>query len=138
MKLLVTEETWPLREAFTISRGTKTEAQVLLVTIADGKYEGRGECVPYTRYGETIESVRSQLINVSQVIEEGLGRQELDTLLPAGAARNALDCAFWDLEAKRQHKTIWELIDTTQPRAMPTTYTIALDTPERMAQKAAA
>jgi L-alanine-DL-glutamate epimerase-like enolase superfamily enzyme len=101
------EEVWPLKQTFRISRGSRTEAQVVVVTVSDGVHTGRGECVPIARYDQSTESVLAQLELAKA--EENLGRQTLQQLLPAGAARNALDCALWDLEAKIAGKRVWEL-----------------------------
>src|SRR3989344_5901955 len=137
MELSCVAESWPIRGKFAISRGSKTEAKVIVATIRDGAHQGRGECVPYSRYGETIESVQKQIATAKSAIESGLVRDDLQNLLPAGAARNALDCALWDLEAKLSGKTIWELVGIQTPQPKPTAYTISLDTPERMAASAA-
>src|SRR3989344_2360971 len=138
MELSLKVESWPIRGTFSISRGAKTEAQVIVATIRDGREEGRGECLPYKRYGETVESVQEQIVSVRSAIEGGVDRGELQKLLPAGAARNALDCALGDLEAKRQGKTIWELVGITEPNSVSTCFTISLDTPEKMAKAAQA
>ncbi|MBI2612485.1 dipeptide epimerase [Candidatus Kaiserbacteria bacterium] len=136
MELSFSVETWPVRAGFAISRGAVKEAQVVVATIRDATYQGRGECVPYQRYGDTVGSVQSQISSVRVAIEAGAGRDELQKLLPAGAARNALDCALWDLEAKQKSKTIWELVGIKNPRPMPTCFTISLDAPEAMAEQA--
>lgn len=136
MKLSVKAESWPIRGTFAISRGAKTEAEVIVATIRDGMHQGRGECVPYKRYGETVGSVQSQIVSVKRAVEIGISREELQKLLPSGAARNALDCALWDLEAKQKNKTIWELVGIENPRPMPTMFTVGLDVPETMAGNA--
>src|SRR5688572_11273581 len=100
-KLSVAIEKFPIAGKFTIARGAKTEAVVVCVTLLDGSVRGRGECVPYTRYGETVEGVAALIESIKLKVEAGLTRSDLQAALPAGAARNALDCAFWDLEAKR-------------------------------------
>ena len=97
MKLTVTADTFRLAEVFTISRGSRTEAKVLTVRIGDGAHQGWGECVPYARYGETLASVSAEI----EALPLPLDRAGLQRALPAGAARNAVDCALWDLEAKR-------------------------------------
>lgn len=135
IKLTTNVETWPIRGTFQIARGAKTEAEVIVVTIHDGAHVGRGECVPYARYDETLKSVQAQIDLVKSTIERGIGRDELQKLLPAGAARNAIDCALWDLETKKSGKSIWELIGIS-PKPMLTAFTISLDTPEKMAEKA--
>ncbi len=101
------EEIWPLKEVFRISRGSRTEAQVVFVTVSDGEHTGRGECVPIKRYGQSVQSVIAQIDSIRR--ENNLDRQRLQKLLPACAARNGLDCALWDLEAKRSGKRVWEL-----------------------------
>src|SRR6266568_4565737 len=101
------EEMWPLRQPFRISRGSRTEAQIVVLTVSDGKYIGRGEGVPLARYNQSIASILAQIESIQG--DKNLNRQSLQDLLPAGAARNALDCAFWDLEAKISGKRAWEL-----------------------------
>lgn len=130
------EEIWPLKEVFRISRGSRTEAQVVVVTVSDGEHVGRGEGVPIKRYGQSAESVLAQIDSLKG--ERTLNRQVLQELLPAGAARNALDCALWDLEAKRAGKRAWELADLPLVDEVETSFTISLDTPENMAAAAAA
>jgi len=129
-------ESWPIAGNFTISRGSKTEAKVVVATISDNGAEGRGECVPYPRYGESVESVIELIESVAGEIAAGADRQALQTLLPPGAARNALDCAFLDLEAKRAGRRVWDLIGLPAPGPLLTAYTISLDTPENMAAAA--
>src|SRR5689334_2634285 len=102
-------ERWPIAGAFVISRGAKTEAQVVVARIAAGGVHGLGESVPYPRYGESPESVLAQIEAVRDAVEAGAGRSGLQALLPAGAARNALDCALWDLEAKAAGVRAWRL-----------------------------
>jgi len=136
--LTVRTERWPIAGSFTIARGAKTEAAVVVVEIADGAVTGRGECVPYARYGETPESAVAALEGVSKAIEEGLDRSGLQRRLPPGAARNALDCALWDLAAKRAGKRAWELTGLPVPQPVTTAYTLSLDTPEAMAAAARA
>ena len=126
-------ESWPLREAFTISRGSKTSAEVLCVTLSNGKFEGRGEAVPYGRYGETIDSALQQIGGMQAFAS----RSELQTLLPAGAARNAIDCALWDLEAKRAGTPAAKLAGIQFLEPVLTAYTLSLGTPDAMAAKAA-
>lgn len=133
MRLEVTRDVFQLAQAFTISRGSRTEAQVLTVAISDGEYRGWGECVPYARYDETLDSVTEQI----EALPIQLDRQSLYDLLPAGAARNAVDCALWDLEAKRSGKRAWELAGLPAPGPEITAYTLSLDTPEAMRAQAA-
>ncbi len=122
-----------LSETFTISRGSKTHADVLTVRIARGAHTGLGECVPYARYGETLKSVTDQIASLPQDIT----RDALQTALPAGAARNAVDCALWDLESKQAGKRVWELANLPAPSPVQTAFTLSLDTPESMRAKAA-
>ena len=131
-QLKVEAGSWPIAGAFTISRGSRTEARVVTATIEDGAHRGRGECVPYPRYGETVEGVAAAIESVAGAISKGANRAELLTLLPAGAARNALDCALWDLEAKSAGKRAHELAGLPAPRAVTTAYTLSLGTPEAM------
>jgi len=132
MRLTVTPESFPLARAFTISRGSRTEARVLTVTVEDGGLGGRGECVPYARYGETIDSVTAQIA----ALPEDFDCAALQALLPPGAARNAVDCALWDLEAKRSGRRVWQLAGLPAPRPEVTAYTLSLDTPEAMRAQA--
>jgi L-alanine-DL-glutamate epimerase-like enolase superfamily enzyme len=129
------EEIWPLKKVFRISRGSRTEAQVVVVTVGDDEHVGRGEGVPIKRYGQSVESVLAQIESVKT--EKNLDRQRLQQMLPAGAARNALDCALWDLEAKRSGKRVWELANVPIAPEVETSFTISLDTPEKMAAAAA-
>ena len=110
VRLSVNVEQFPIAGAFTISRGSRTEAVVVVATLHADVHVGRGECVPYARYGETVDRVVAAISSVQQAIEDGLDRQALQSALPAGAARNALDCAFWDLEAKREGRAALEFV----------------------------
>ncbi|WOF74561.1 dipeptide epimerase [Parvibaculaceae bacterium PLY_AMNH_Bact1] len=130
-------ETWPLATAFNISRGAKTEAKVVVATIQDGEHAGRGECVPYARYGETLDGVVETINALSPVIENGLSRADLQLTLPPGAARNAVDCAFWDLEAKRSGKRVADLVGVT-PAPLTTAFSLSLDSPDKMSTAAIA
>src|SRR5579871_2059057 len=130
-------ERWPLAQAFTISRGSKTEAVVVVAEIGDGVHLGRGECVPYPRYGETPEQTLAQITAMSDALRRGMSRLALQAAMPAGAARNAIDCALWDLEAKAAGRRIWDLIGTPVPKPLKTAYTISLGTPDTMAADAA-
>src|SRR5689334_8350667 len=138
LSLTVRTERWPIAGAFSISRGAKTEAQVVVVELNDGRHHGRGECVPYARYDETVAGVMAALAAIGNKLAFGLDRKALQQAMPAGAARNALDCAFWDLEAKRTAKPAHELADLPAPRPLTTAYTISLGTPEVMAKAAQA
>lgn len=137
-RLSVTVERFQLATTFTISRGSKTEAVVVVATLSDGDKRGRGECVPYARYGETVESVTAAIEAVRPLIEKGLSRKALQASMPAGAARNAVDCALWDLEAKLDGTSVAALVCPSPPRALETAYTISLGTPEAMAAATAA
>ncbi|MFN4099078.1 MAG: N-acetyl-D-Glu racemase DgcA [Pararhodobacter sp.] len=131
--ITVKAESFRLAEVFTISRGSRTEAKVLSVEVARGGLVGRGECVPYARYGETLDSVTAQI----EALPSGIDRLALQEALPAGAARNAVDCALWDLEAKAAGKRVWELAGLAAPGPMITCFTLSLDTPENMRAAAA-
>ncbi len=131
-RLNIDIESWPLAETFAISRGSKTEARVVVATIEEGGRRGRGECVPYARYGETVEGVAAAIGSVSGAIADGASRADLLTLLPAGAARNALDCALWDLEAKTAGMRAWTLAGLPEPKRMTTAFTLSLGAPEAM------
>jgi L-alanine-DL-glutamate epimerase-like enolase superfamily enzyme len=125
-------EEWPIRGTFTISRGSRTKAEIIVVELSEGTHLGRGECVPYARYGESLESVRRQIEELAGAITSGLSREDLQDALPAGAARNALDCAMWDLDAKRAGKSVWELAGLPAPGPLTSAYTLSLDSPSVM------
>jgi len=133
MEIFVTRDVFRLARTFAISRGQRTEARVLTVRVRDGAHEGRGECVPYSRYGESLDSVIAQI----RELPARFSRGALQHLLPAGAARNAVDCALWDLEARKTCKRVWELADLPAPEPAVTAYTISLDEPEKMRAQAA-
>ena len=130
------EEIWPLRQPFRISRGSRTEAQIVVLTVSDGEHIGRGEGVPLARYNQSIASVLAQIESIQG--DKNLSRQSLQGLLPAGAARNALDCALWDLEAKISGQRAWELANIPIAPEVETSFTISLDTPEKMGEAASA
>jgi L-Ala-D/L-Glu epimerase len=136
--LRVSCESWPIAGAFTISRGSKTMAEVVLAQLTDGAFPGRGECTPYLRYGETVPGVAAAIADCAGAIARGLDRAALQSALPAGAARNALDCAFIDLEAKRAGVPAHQLLGIPPPRPRVTAYTISFGAPGRMVQQAAA
>jgi L-alanine-DL-glutamate epimerase-like enolase superfamily enzyme len=138
LSLAIRSESWPIAGSFSISRGAKTEAQVVVAELSDGRHNGRGECVPYARYDETVKGVIEALSNIVDRLAFGLDRNALQQAMPAGAARNALDCAFWDLEAKRAGKPAHALAGLPAPHALTTAYTISLSTPETMAEAARA
>ncbi len=135
--LTVRPETWPIAGAFTIARGAKTEAKVVVAEIREGAALGRGECVPYGRYGETLDSVMRQIESERAAIEAGLDRLSLQPRLAPGAARNALDCALLDLECKLQGTTAASLLGLAPAKPLRTAYTISLGTPDEMAEAAA-
>jgi len=137
VKLSVRTESWPIRGVFRISRGSKTTAEVVVAELRDGELVGRGECVPYRRYGETVDGVVRAIEQLVPHVEAGLDRQGLQTVLPAGAARNAVDVAFWDLEAKRAGRRVWELVGLPAPRPLTTAFTLSLAPIEEMAAAAA-
>ena len=132
-----TMESFPVDGSFTISRGSKTSAEVIVCTIADGHFKGRGECVPYRRYGESMESVMAEIEAIIPMIEDGLERVLLQTLMKPGAARNAVDCALWDLEAKRSGVAVSTVVGLSAPQPLVTAYTISLGEPEAMAAQTA-
>ncbi len=131
-------EAWPIAGSFTISRGSKTQADVVVVELQDGAHRGRGECTPYPRYGETAAGVVAAIEALRQPLLEGLDRSGLQRLLPGGAARNGLDCAFWDLEAKQSGRPAYVLAGLAAPGPVNTAYTISLGTPDAMAEAARA
>lgn len=135
MKVRLSTHSWPIRGHFTISRGSKTQADTVIVELEEQGKIGRGECVPYARYRESIDSVQAEIEAILPRLAEGLTRQQLQQLLPSGAARNAVDCALWDLECKLQNVSIWQKLAVT-PAALTTAYTLSLDTPEKMQQAA--
>jgi L-alanine-DL-glutamate epimerase-like enolase superfamily enzyme len=136
--LFVETESFPLAAAFTISRGTKTAADVVTCTIREGDLLGRGECVPYARYGETLDSVRASIEEVREAVAGGITRDDLLRAMKPGAARNAVDCALWDLEAKAGGLPVHSRVADELPRALETAYTISLGEPETMAAQARA
>jgi L-alanine-DL-glutamate epimerase-like enolase superfamily enzyme len=137
LNLLVRIESWPIAGSFTIARGAKTEAAVVVAEISDEVHRGRGECVPYPRYNETADATHAQLIAMTDALGRGIDAQALQTMMPAGAARNALDCALWDFRAKASGTRIWDLLGRGAPKPLTTAYTISLGTPEAMAEATA-
>jgi len=131
--LSVTADSFPLAQVFTIARGSRSEAQVLTVRAFDKGVIGQGECVPYARYDETLDSVTAQI----EGLPDGISRQDLQDALPAGAARNAVDCALWDLAAKESGAPVWQLAGLPKPRPLVTAFTLSLDTAENMRAAAA-
>ncbi|MDP2618730.1 MAG: dipeptide epimerase [Hyphomicrobiales bacterium] len=134
--LRVHAEQWPVVGGYATSRGPRTATHVVVAEIREGDIVGRGECLPYARYGESVAGVLAAIEALAGEIAAGAGRAELQRLLPAGAARNALDCAFWDLDAKRAGKRVWELAGLSEPGPLTTAYTIGLAAPEAMAEAA--
>ena len=128
MNVSSSHDVFRLAQVFTISRGSRSQVEVLSVTVEKNGFIGRGECVPYARYNETLFSVDDELKNLPQEIN----RQRLPDFLPAGAARNAVDCALWDLEAKTSGKRVWQLAGLPKPRPEISAYTLSLDTPRKM------
>ena len=137
MRLTIAKERWPIAGSFTISRGSKTEAHVVTVTLEDGGHTGRGECVPYPRYEETVPQVMAALEAARSPIEAGITRDAIASILTPHAARNALDCALWDLAAKKSGTPVWQLAGLAEPKPAVTAYTLSLDTPEAMGEAAA-
>ncbi len=131
-------ETWPIAGAFTISRGSKTEAETVVVSIREAGHVGRGECVPYARYGETVKDVLGAIRAVSQALADGMTREDLQRAMPRGAARNAIDCALWDLEAKIGGVPVWKLAGIEEPKPVTTAYTLSLAEPAAMREAAKA
>jgi len=134
--LTIRHERWPIRGTFTISRGGRTATDVVLVELAEEGVVGRGECVPYPRYGENPESVSEDIESRRRVLEGNVTPHELLDVMPAGAAREAVDSALWDLAAKREGARVWELLELPEPGPVITAYTLGLGTPEEMRQGA--
>ena len=137
LALSVAIERFPIRGKFTISRGSRTEAVVVAVSLSDGTHRGRGECLPYPRYGETPEGVVAAIEAMGPALAAGMDRAALQAAMKPGAARNALDCALWDLEAKRAGQPVWRLAGLTAPEPVITAFTLSLDTADAMRAKAA-
>ena len=133
LQLNVSTQTWPIAGSFRIAHGSVHEIDVVRVEINDGQYIGRGECRPYPRYNETPASVTEQIQTVSKQIISGLTTGELQALMPAGAARNAVDCALWDLRAKQIDTPVWKLLNIPEPQPRTTAFTLSINSPERMA-----
>ena len=134
----VYEEAWPLHTPFVISRGSRSEACVVVVEIEEDGIKGGGECTPYPRYGESLASVMAQIMSLVPDLQTGLTRESLQQRLPAGAARNAIDCALWSLEAAQQQTTLPSLLGITLPGAVVTAQTVVIGEPEQMAASAKA
>lgn len=136
--LTIRRESFPIRGTFRISRGAKTEALVVTAEIGQDGLVGRGECVPYQRYGETVENIIGTLEDLAEPVAAGLDRLALLDALPAGAARNALDCALWDLEAKLAGRPAWQLAGLAEPQPLTTCFTLSIEAPAQMGAAAAA
>lgn len=134
--LKVTGAAHKLAEVFTISRGSKTVANTVIVELSEGAFTGRGECTPYPRYGESVDSVIAEIDSLRTALADGLDRIELQKVMTAGAARNAVDCAFWDLEAKRSGTPVWQLAGLDEPKSITTAFTLSLNEPAQMEAKA--
>ncbi len=137
-RLTVTRRAWPLARPVTTAHGVETTVDVVVAEIADGEGRGRGEGVPLRRYGESIDSVVAAIDAMKGAVFSGLNRDTLQSALPPGAARNALDCAFWDIEAKRAYRSVAELAGLGAVPPLMTAFTLAFDTPDKMAEQAAA
>jgi L-Ala-D/L-Glu epimerase len=137
VSLILRTERWPVAGSFAIARGTRTEAVVVVAELSDGAHAGRGECVPYRRYGETVDTVVGAIEGQRGPLADGLDRATLQKVMAPGAARNALDCALWDLEAKRAGRSVHALAGLPPPRPVTTALTISLGTPAAMAAAAA-
>ncbi len=134
--LTVAVERWPIAGGFTIARGTKTEAVVVVASVTRGGVTGRGECVPYARYGESVEGVVQALQDQAGAVARGADRADLLAAMPAGAARNALDCALWSLAARASGQPVWALAGLPQPQPVVTAFTLSLADPAAMAAAA--
>lgn len=134
----VYEEAWPLHTPFVISRGSRSEACVVVVEIEEDGIKGAGECTPYPRYGESLASVMAQIMTIVPELEKGMSRDALQQALPAGAARNAVDCALWSLEAHRLNHTISESLGVALPETIVTAQTVVIGEPSQMAASARA
>ena len=133
----IEEKNWLLRKPFKISRDEHTHAETLVCHISDGTHTGSGEAAGVSYKGETVASIKEQIEAVAPQIASGIGREELQSLMSPGGARNAVDCALWDLEAKQTGRTIWQMLDW-QPHAVTTVYTVGIETTENMREDAAA
>lgn len=137
-KLRVFEEAWPLHSPFVIARGSRSEAKVVVVELEQDGIKGVGECTPYPRYGESLASVMAQIMAIGEQLEQGITRAQLATLLPAGAARNAVDCALWSLEAQQVKSDVVTQLGVALPDTVVTAQTVVIGTPEQMAASAKA
>jgi len=135
-EILVEKKNWRLRKPFKISRGEHTHSETLICRISDGQHTGSGEAAGVSYKGETVDKIRAQIDALLPQIAEGISRDELQQLMLPGGARNAVDCALWDLEAKRTGQTVWQMLDW-RPHAVTTVYTVGIDSPENMRRDAA-
>ena len=135
-RLAIADDAFAIRGGFAISRGRRTHAHVVTVTLEEDGHAGRGECTPYARYGESLEGVIAAIEAIRPALEAGATRADVQALLPAGAARNAVDCALWDLEARASGHRVHQLLGLPAPGPLVTAYTLSLDTPEAMARAA--
>jgi len=135
-KLSARPEIWPLKEPFQISRGIRTETRVVKAELNHCGVSGYGEAVPYARYGETTASVITQIEDITASVEEGISPEELQAILPAGAARNAVDCALWDMMSRWKKVPVWQLLHLPRPAPMETAVTISIGSVDNMAKKA--
>lgn len=134
LRLTIERQSFPIRGTFRISRGAKTQAVVLVAELSDAEgHVGRGECVPYARYGESVEEVMAAMVAMTEIFARGIDRRTLARIMPAGAARNALDCALWDLEARRTGRPAWALAGLAPLQPVITAFTLSIDTPDAMA-----
>ncbi|MDX6042414.1 L-Ala-D/L-Glu epimerase [Scandinavium lactucae] len=136
--LRVYEEAWPLHTPFVISRGSRSEAKVVVVEIEENGVKGVGECTPYPRYGESIASVMAEIVSIGEQLESGLTREALQQRLPAGAARNAVDCALWDLQMRQTGRSLAQLVGSELASSVTTAQTVVIGTPDQMANSAKA
>ncbi len=136
--LKLENQSWPIAGSFRIAHGHVRQIHIVRVEISDGRFTGRGECRPYARYGETPKTVCAQIVAVADIIKSGISTDALQTRLPAGAARNAVDCALWDLKAKQSGKPVWALCAVPKPHARTTAFTLSIDSPAAMAKAARA
>jgi len=134
----VYEEAWPLHTPFVIARGARSEAKVVVVELQEDGVTGTGECTPYPRYGESITSVMAQIASIGEQLESGLTRDALQQLLPAGAARNAVDCALWDIDVRKADRTLSDLVGSELASNVTTAQTVVIGTPDQMANSAKA
>ncbi len=135
-EITVEPRNWLLRKPFKISRGEKTHSETLVCRISDGTHTGSGEAAGVSYKGETVDTIRAQIEALLPQITAGISRDELQQLMSPGGARNAVDCALWDLEAKQSGQTVWQMLDW-QPHAVTTVYTVGIDSPENMRKDAA-